>query len=431
MYYFIGIKGAGMSSLASIMYDLGYEVMGSDVDKHFFTEKSLDQRNIKYLVYSANNIKEGMTIIKGASIKEDHEELVRARELNLEIITYEQMVGKLTTKFKTICICGCHGKTTTTSLMACAIDNINYLIGDGRGYANLDNDLFALESCEYRRHFLNYLPYYTVITNIDLDHVDYFKDIDDVILAFSQFASKTIKKVVAYGEDDNIRKMDIDKDIVYFGLDKKDDIYASDIVYKENGISFDVYAYSSFYAHFDLPLYGKHQLLDALAVISVCYLENMDINKVKSNLSKFRGARRRFSETIVGDSIIIDDYAHHPNEVKAVIESVKQKYPNKKIVCILQPHTYSRTKKFAQDFIKILSTVDASYILDIHPARERQEDYPLVSSNLIIDGLTNAYHITKDDASILVKHKGSVYIFMDPNDISSLEKDLEKKLSGE
>ena len=369
-----------------------------------------------------------MIIIKGASIKEDHEEVIKAKELGLEIITYEQMVGRLTEEFKTICVCGCHGKTTTTSLMACAIDNINYLIGDGRGYASIDNDLFALESCEYRRHFLNYLPYYTVITNIDLDHVDYFKDINDIIDAFSQFASKTIKKVVAYGEDENIRKIKVDRDFVYFGLKENDDIYATNIIYKEDGISFDVYAYYKYLDHFDLPLYGEHQLLDVLAVISVCYLENIEMNKVKENLSKFGGARRRFSETVVGSSVIIDDYAHHPNEVKAVISSVKQKYPDKKIVCILQPHTFSRTKEFANDFIKILNTVDASYILDIHPARERQEDYPDITSDIIINGLKNGYHITKDDASILLKHKGSVYIFMDPNDISSLEKDLEDKL---
>ena len=419
-----------MSSLASIMHDLGYKVMGSDVDKHFFTELSLDERNIKYFVYDENNIKDDMIIIKGASIKDDNVELVKAKEMGLEIIEYEKMVGLLSTKFKTICVCGCHGKTTTTSMLACAIENINYLIGDGRGYASNENDFFALESCEYRRHFLNYLPYYTVITNIDLDHVDYFKDIDDVISAFTEFANKTIKKVIAYGEDDNIRKMKLNKDVLYYGFGNESDIVAKNIIYNENGISFDVYVYDEYYNHFDLPLYGKHQLLDVLAVISVCYLENMDINDVQRRLSNFKGARRRFSETIVGDSIIIDDYAHHPNEVKAIIDSVKQKYPNKKIICILQPHTYTRTKEFAKDFVNILNTYYASYILDIHPARERQEDYPDVTSSIIVDNLNNGYHITKDDASLLVKHKGSVYIFMDPNDISNLEKDLENRLKS-
>lgn len=428
MYFFVGIKGAGMSALASIMYDLGYEVMGSDVDKHFFTEKSLIDRNIKFFPYSEDNIKEGMTIIKGASIKEDHVEIKKAKELGLDIILYEEMLGKLTREFKTICICGCHGKTTTTALMSKAIDNINYLIGDGTGYASKDNDLFALESCEYKRHFLNYLPYYTIITNIDLDHVDYYKDINDLIDAYRSFASKTIKKIVAYGEDENIKKLNIDKDIIYYGLSKDNDVVASNIDYYEKGISFDVYIYDEFYYHFDLPLFGKHQLLDVLSVISVCYLEQIDPSIIQDNLKEFKGARRRFSETIVDNSIIIDDYAHHPNEIKATIEAVRQKYKDKKIVCIFQPHTFSRTKEFADDFVKVLSEVDASYILDIHPAREKQEDYKDITSNIIIDKLDNGYSITKDNANCLLKHKGSVYIFMDPNDISSLEKDLENKL---
>lgn len=430
MYFFVGIKGAGMSALAAIMHDLGYQVMGSDVDKHFFTEKSLLDRNIKFFAYDKDNIKNDMIIIKGASIKDDHIEIQKAKELNLEIITYEEMLGKLTREFKTICICGCHGKTTTTALMAKAIDNINYLIGDGTGYANVENSFFALESCEYKRHFLNYLPYYTVITNIDLDHVDYFKDIDDVISAYSEFASLTLNKVVAYGEDLNIRKINIDKEFVYYGINDDNHIKAVNINYHKDGIVFDVYAYDEFYGHFNLPLFGTHQLLDALAVIAICYLEQIEGSVVQSNLSSFEGARRRFSEKIVEDSVIIDDYAHHPSEVKATIDAVKQKYVDKKIVCILQPHTFSRTKEFASEFVEILNTVDAAYILDIHPAREKQEDYPDITSDIIISKLDNGFPITKDDASDLVKHKGSVYVFMDPNDISSLEQDLENKLKN-
>ena len=430
MYFFVGIKGAGMSALAAIMHDLGYQVMGSDVDKHFFTEKSLLDRNIKFFAYNEENIKKDMIIIKGASIKDEHIEIKKAKELDLEIITYEEMLGKLTRKFKTICICGCHGKTTTTALMAKAIDNINYLIGDGTGYASIDNSFFALESCEYKRHFLNYLPYYTVITNIDFDHVDYFKDIEDVISAYSEFAGLTLNKVVAYGEDENIRKINIDKEFVYYGLTDDNDIKATNVNYHQDGIDFGVYAYDEFYGHFNLPLYGTHQLLDVLAVIAICYLEKIEASVVQSNLSMFEGARRRFSEKIVEDSVIIDDYAHHPSEVKATIDAVKQKYHGKNIVCILQPHTFSRTKEFAAEFVEILNTVDAAYILDIHPAREKQEDYPDITSDIIIDKLNNGYSITKDDASELIKHKGSVYVFMDPNDISSLEQDLEKKLTN-
>ena len=175
MYYFIGIKGTGMSALAVILKQLGNEVAGSDIDKHFFTESELIKNNISIYSYNDSNIKNNMTIIKGASIREDNIELKKARELNLEILEYNEMVGKLTEQFKTICIAGCHGKTTTTNMFSKALNNrgVAYLIGDGTGHATKEDKYFALESCEYKRHFLLYHPYYAVITNIDLDHVDY------------------------------------------------------------------------------------------------------------------------------------------------------------------------------------------------------------------------------------------------------------------
>lgn len=428
MYHFIGIKGAGMSSLANIMNDLGYEVKGSDIEKHFFTEIGLNERNIKITVYDKSNIYEGLTIIKGASITDDNVELMEAKRLNLEIITYEEMVGRLTTKFKTICVSGCHGKTTTTAMLSITLPSTNYLIGDGTGFAKKDNTYFALESCEYKRHFLNYTPYYLIITNIDLDHVDYFKDIDDVIDAYNTLANKTINKVVMYGDDPHTRKMNLDKEPITYGLSDNNDVIAKNIEYNENGIKFDVYIDNNMFGNFDLPLYGEHQLLDSLSVITVCYLEGMDSNTIQSNLSKFKGAKRRFSEVVVNDSIIIDDYAHHPNEIKATMDAVKQKYPNKNIVAIFQPHTFTRTEEFASDIAKYLNMGDCAYVLDIHPAREKQEDYPNVTSNIIIDKLNNGYHLNITDAKILSRHKGSVYVFMSPNDLSVLEKELKELL---
>jgi len=332
MYYFIGIKGAGMSALAVILKKLGNTVMGSDIDKHFFTEEELINNDIPFYSYNENNIKENYIIIKGASIKEDNIELQKAKSLNLKILEYNEMVAELTKKFKTICIAGCHGKTTTTNMFSLALKNrgIAYLIGDGTGDAKTNDNYFALESCEYKRHFLLYHPYYAVITNIDLDHVDYYKDINDVIDAYQNYASNAKKCVIAYGDDPYTRKLKLDKKIVFFGLEENNDVRAINIEYKKDGISFDV----ENYGHFELPIYGKHQLLDALAVIAVCIEENIKATEVQENLKNFKGAKRRFTETIVGNNIIIDDYAHHPSEVKATIDSIKQKYPNKKIVII-------------------------------------------------------------------------------------------------
>lgn len=427
MYHFIGIKGAGMSALAVILKKLGYEVNGSDLEKHFFTEEELIKNNIEMTPYDKKNIKEGMKIIKGASITEDNIELIRAKELGLEIITYEEMVGKLTREYKTICIAGCHGKTTTTAMTSLVFDKIvgiNYLIGDGTGYADKKNSFFALESCEYKRHFLSYLPYYAVILNIDLDHVDYFKDINDVINAYEEFANSATKMVITCGDDELVRKMKLTKEVSYFGINEDNDIRAINIEYNQNGTSFDVIAKGELYGHFDLPIYAKHQLLDSLAVISICYYENFDSKEVLKYFKTFKGAKRRFTETFAGNNVIIDDYAHHPNEVKSTINAIKQKYPNKKIISIFQPHTFTRTKEFAGDLATVLRETDEAYIMDIHPAREKQEDYPDITKDIIINNLPNGHPLTINDANILNQYDDAVFIFMSPNDVSKLENDL-------
>ena len=431
MYHFIGIKGAGMSSLAQMLSELGYDVQGSDLPKHFFTEKGLIECNIPFYSYNPDNIHEGLTIVRGASITEEHPELVKAKELDLPIITYEEMLGKLTREMKAICVAGCHGKTTTTSMLAHVLNpikGVNYLIGDGTGYALKGNDYFVLESCEYRRHFLNYTPYYAVITNIDLDHVDYYKDIDDIVDAYESFAKKATKMVIACGDDPYTHRLQVETPLKFFGFTDQDDICAKNVLYSVSGASFDIFVDGKEYGHFDLPLFGEHQVLDALATIGVCFYEGLDAKEVQKYFSTFEGARRRFDETKVGNSVIIDDYAHHPSEVKATINAIKQKYPNRKIVAIFQPHTFSRTKEFAHDLATVLSAVDKAYILDIHPARESQEDFPGVTSDLIIKELPNGASIKMEEGEILYKEGDAIFIFMSPNDVSKLENILKEKI---
>src|SRR5574344_2149369 len=210
MYHFIGIKGTGMSALAQILFDLGYEVQGSDKPDHFFTEAPLLEKGIKVLEFNPDNIKPDMIVIQGNAFRDIHPEVVRAKELGCKIYSYQEMVGRLTNMFKTITIAGCHGKTTTTAMLSHVLDHIegcNYLIGDGTGHASKDNEYFALEACEYKRHFLSYNPYYAIITNIELDHTDYYKDINDVIDAFNSFANKAKKAVIMCGDDNNTRKI--------------------------------------------------------------------------------------------------------------------------------------------------------------------------------------------------------------------------------
>ena len=431
MYHFIGIKGSGMSALAQIMKELGYEVQGSDVEEHFFTEEGLIEKNIPIFPYQKENIQEKMKIVRGESIRDDHPEVVEAERKNLKIYSYHEMVGKLTERFKTICVAGCHGKTTTTSMLSHVLKSTvgtNYLIGDGTGFATVENTYFVLESCEYRRHFLSYKPYYAIITNIDLDHVDYFKNMDDIIDAYTEYASKAEKLILACGDDPYTHSLEVTKPIFFYGLGEDNDIRAIHVEYKTSGISFEVEIEDNYYGFFDLPIYGKHQLLDALACIAVCFYERLEAKEVQRIFKTFHGAKRRFTETVVGDSIIIDDYAHHPNEVSATIHAIKQKYEGKKIISIFQPHTFSRTKEFFDDFIRVFKKVDEAYFLEIHPAREKQEDYPDIKSEGLVENLSNGHMLTMEDAKMLSQEKGAVFVFMSPNDLSKLENELIERL---
>lgn len=429
MYYFIGIKGTGMSALACFLKDLGYEVKGSDVERHFFTEKGLNERSIEILPYDEKNITKDMIIIKGNVIKEDHPEYLKAKALDLKIYTYQEMITKLTKMFMTITVAGCHGKTTTSTMayqVLNAIKGANCLIGDGTGIANKENKYFVLEACEYQRHFLSYTPYYAIITNIELDHVDYYKDIDDVIDAFTEYANNAEKMVIACGDDPYTHSLEVNKPIFYYGLDEDNDIIAKDVEYTENGVTFDVFVEDNYYGHFDLPLYGKHMLLDALAVISLCYYERFDAKEVSKILKTFHAARRRFNETVVGSNVVIDDYAHHPTELKCTIKSARQKYPDKKLIVIWGPHTYSRTRAFKDEYIEILKTVDKAYIMDIYAARETQGDID-IDINDIIKAIPNAEHITQDEINKLLDYKDSVLLFMSPNDLTSFEQNYINK----
>lgn len=430
MYHFIGIKGSGMSSLAQIMFDLGYEVQGSDKEDHFFTEKALVEKGIKLLPFDKDNIKKDMIVVQGNAFKDDHEEVVKANELGLKIYTYQEMLSKLTTMFETITISGCHGKTTTTAMFAHVLDNItgcNYLIGDGTGHASKENTYFALEACEWKRHFLEYSPYYAIITNIELDHVDYFKDLDDVILAFQEYANKAEKMVIACGDDPNTRKIEVNKPIFFYGLNPEDDIQARDVEFTDTGTSFDVFVEDNYYGHFDLPLYGKHMLLNSLAVIAVCYYERLEAKEVAKYLKTFEGAKRRFKEKIIGDIVTIDDYAHHPTEVGVTIKGARQKYPNKEIVAILKTHTLSRTKAFSTEFAEALDIADKAYVMDVGVDRE-ELGYDDVTCDLIIKKCRNAEYISLETVDKLLKHKNAVMIFMSSKDIYVLQELYEKEL---
>ncbi len=435
-YYCLGIKGAGMSTLAQILYDLGNEVIGyDDVKDYKFTEEGLQKRGIKIYNDSNFNLDKDTIVTYSAAMPLDHPEIERVKKLGLRIKKYHEILGDITKMFTTIAVCGTHGKTTTSSLISHILKNTlgcNYFIGDGSGFADLKNQLFVIESCEYNRHFLAYHPSYTVITNIELEHTECYDDIDDIIATFSEFANKSTKKIIACGDDYNIRKLKTDKEIIYYGFNSNNNLYAKNINLTNSGSTFDVYYNNNFYGHFDLPLFGEHMILNTLASICIAIEENIDYKTIHDLLLTFKNAKRRFCEEKFGNNIIIDDYAHHPTEIKVTLMSAKQKYPNREIVAIFKPNTYSRTKDFKDYFIEVLNMADKTYITPIDCNREKASDYPNVTSKIILDGLKNGEIITEDTTFKLLKHNNAVLCFLSCASVSHLidnyKKNYEKNI---
>lgn len=427
VFHFIGIKGSGMSSLAQIMHDEGNQVQGSDIDKHFFTEDPLRECGIAILPFSANNVHDGMTVIAGNAYKDDHEELVRAHELGVEVIRYHTFLGKMMGKYTSIGITGTHGKTSTTGLMSHVLSGYaptSYLIGDGTGHGDSQAKYFAFEACEYRRHFLAYHPDYMIMTNIDFDHPDYFVGIDDVIEAFQTMALQVNKAIIACGDDEHLQKIHANVPVICYGFGSQNDFEARNLIKTTSGTTFDVFIRNEFSHTFEIKLFGDHAVLNALAVIALCNYEGIPNEIIQQQVYSFSGVKRRFSESRKGERILIDDYAHHPTEIKATIQSVRQKYPNREIVAVFQPHTFSRTRTFLKEFAESLKVADFVYLCDIFgSARENKGDLTIQD---LADLIENCVILKTEEIKSLLNHDNAVYLFMGAGDVQKFQAEFEK-----
>ena len=430
-YHFVGIKGSGMSALATILHEEGYNVQGSDVRKFFFTQKPLEDKNIPIFEFNADNIQEGQIIIAGNAFPDTHEEIVRAKELGLEIIRYHDFIGEKIENYTSVAITGSHGKTTTTGLLSHVVSNMeatSYLIGDGTGHGIEEADYFVLEACEYRRHFLAYKANYSIITNIDFDHPDYYKSIEDVAEAFDSFALQTKKRVIACGDDPLLRKMKSEVPVTFYGLEDGNDVQARNIIKNTEGSTFDAYIDGEFYHKFSIPSYGDHNIQNSLSVIAFAYHENLDREEVAENLSNFKGVKRRFSEKVISDTVIIDDYAHHPAEISATIDAARQKYPDREIVAVFQPHTFTRTIALMSEFAESLDKADSVYLSEIFTSAREQEGE--VKIETLFEKIENGKEIIAiEDVSPLLDHQGDVVIFMGAGDIQKFEQAFQKILT--
>lgn len=429
-YHFIGIKGSGMSSLAMLMKDKGYDVSGSDVEEYIFTQEELSKRDVRVLSFNQNNFnKEDIVVIGHKFINSENEEVIKAKREN-KWYEYNDFISKFIKDYYSIAISGSHGKTTTTSLVANMlneIDECGYLIGDGTSHISSLSNYFVFEACEQKEHFLKYESNIILINNIDYDHVDYFKSEKDYIDSFYKFVDCAKDKVIVNGDNYYLNQLD---NVIKYGLEDHNDIVAKNIEENELGISYDLFYKNDFLKRVAFPFYGHHMVYNTLGAISIGLYLKLNIEIIEKGINKFQGVKRRFNELIVEDCVYIDDYAHHPSEIRATISAVKQKYKNKRIVVFFKGDRYSRVYAFAREIASSLESADNAYVLPFPSCSVKEEGINIDESYITL--FSDKIRLLDDDEyEKISKYNNCIYLFMSSKNMKDIQNkiiDLKSKI---
>ena len=428
--HFVGIKGVGMAPLAIIAKEAGFAVSGCDIDEQFITDEPLRKAGIEPLVgFSEKHLENcDLVITTGAHGGFKNIEVIKAKLSGIPVWTQGQAVGefmdgKIFKKaFEGISVAGCHGKTTTTAMIATILKenrlDPSFVIGTGNipslgscGHFGNGN-FFVAEADEYATEpvfdktpkFLWQKPKIGVITNIEFDHPDLYSSMAELRKAFLDFANNVQSQgcLVACADDPDTTTMlkDFKNRVITYGFSKNADFYIDKLSLEPERVFFWVNAKNTSLGEFSLNIAGEHNALNALAAIVTCIELGFSIDKIKRGLLEFRGTKRRleFVGNLSSGAILYDDYAHHPTEIRKTLETVKSSHPNKKIICIFQPHTYSRTKSLFEQFIHSFNAADVVIIMDIFPSSRENID-PSVSSKMLVEEISkihqNALYIPK------------------------------------
>jgi len=382
----VGIAGAGMSNIATILAQKGYRVSGSDLQSNSITSK-LEKLGIEiYKGHSPSNLQEGVDLLViSSAIPQENCEVKLARERNIPILKRGQMLANIVNSCKAIAVAGAHGKTTTTSMLYTILENCNldptFILGGEMQGNNLGAKLgggeYAIvEADESDASFLALKPYIAVVTNIEDDHLDFYKSLENLQKAFKLFVDEVKPEGFAliYGGDNTVTNIrsETRSRVITYGDTPECDYYIQNWQIKDMGSQFYVYRQGEELGLVVLPIPGKHNSLNALAALAVAYEIGLDFEAASRALQKFKGAKRRF-ELIgqVGNVKIIDDYAHHPTEIRATIAAARDCHPEGRIITVFQPHRFSRTKMLGQQLGEALVGVDKAIITDIYSAGEK------------------------------------------------------------
>ena len=434
-FHFIGIKGAGMSALALMLHQMGHTVQGSDVEKYYFTQRGLEQAGITILPFSEENLTGDQILIAGNAFKpENNVEIAYADAQGYTYQRYHEFLGEFMRDFVSMGVAGAHGKTSTTGILSHVLSNItdtSYLIGDGTGRGSKGAKYFVFESDEYERHFMPYHPEYSIITNIDFDHPDYFTGLEDVFNAFNDYAKQISKALFIYGEDPELRRITAKAPIYYYGFEEEgNDFVASDLLRSTTGSTFSVHFRGEDLGQFQIPSFGRHNIMNATAVVGLLYIAGFDLDLVREHLKTFGGVKRRFTEKIVNNTVIIDDFAQHPTEIIATLDAARQKYPSKEIVAVFQPHTFTRTIALLDEFADALNQADAVYLAQIYGSAREVDHGDVKVEDLEAKIIKKSGVITAENVSPLLDHDNAVYVFMGAGDIQTYEYSFERLLGN-
>ncbi|MBO5656806.1 MAG: UDP-N-acetylmuramate--L-alanine ligase [Agathobacter sp.] len=385
--HFMGIGGISMSGLAEILLEEGFTISGSDTTPSKFTHHLEEKGVTVFYSQVASNISSNMDlIVYTAAIREDNDEWRGAVASGIPMLSRAELLGQIMDNYNnSIAVAGTHGKTTTTSMISqllleaetdptISVGGILNAIGGNLRVGH--SDVFISEACEYTNSFLNFRPKYSIILNVEEDHLDFFKDLEDIRNSFRLFAANTLPEgaIIINGEIANWEELvcDLPASVVTYGLDCSCDFYATNISYDDRGCGIFTAMYKGqSLMDVSLGVPGAHNISNALAAIALSTLMELPTDQVLSGLLKFTGANRRFQyKGTLNGITIVDDYAHHPTEIRATLQAAAN-FEHKRLILVFQPHTYTRTHAFLDEFAEVLSQADMVVLPDIYAAREK------------------------------------------------------------
>ncbi|MCM8764385.1 MAG: UDP-N-acetylmuramate--L-alanine ligase [Candidatus Omnitrophica bacterium] len=406
--YIIGIGGTGTSGLAKIFKALGKQVEGSDIRRTTQTEK-LENSGIKvFYRHDPSNITDDVDlVIRSQAINYENPECQKAKEINIPVISYPRALGLLMLEKRGIAIAGTHGKTTTSAMIVFVLKKLGYnpdfvIGGEILGYGNSgvgNNELLVVEACEYKRSFLNLAPEIGIITSIEEDHLDYYRDIDDIKNAFEDFSERIQPggRIIGMVDDSAVRHVIKNCGAISLGYGiESGNIRAKNIRLLEDGNRFDCYYEDKKLGEIYTPVFGKHNVLNSLAVISAGIILGIPFSSIAGALSEFPGVCRR-SQIIakIDDVLIVDDYGHHPTEIVATLNGLRQRFPSRKIIAVFQPHQYSRTRFMLDDFAASFKLADEVIVPDIYFVRDSENEKKLVNSEMLVNKIAKKGTVAK------------------------------------